>query len=316
LLDGEQAHVLSSAFQWISEPKLQYTLDVEAERFPSQVYLANLLTGQQYFGLGDEIVGPSYTESFPIAGGPLGDGYFEAVFSGAKSPDESETANEFSSTFFSLGGDTNHDGSVDDADQNVFIANYGGEGTFDFTQGDFNYDGAVDDADGDILAARYGTVLESPPNAPNTLVLNTLGPRQITFTWQAPEGITPDGFKIFRSSDGGETDSYTLYKTIDDGSATSWQETNVPDGAKYYYRVRAFRSGYGNSITTNAESIVTSLPAPDTLSVTRVGDTGVTLNWRDRSNNESGYEIWGLDSSRRRQRRAKRGVGRTDDVPC
>jgi hypothetical protein len=292
VFDAEPSHVLSSEFQWISQQSLEYTFDLEAERMPSQVYLANLLTGQQYFGLGDDIVGPSYTESFPIAGPALGDGYYEAVLRGASSAEESEAIDDYSSTFFFLAGDTNHDGSVDDDDQDVYTTNYGGEGPFDFTQGDFNYDGMVDDADGDILAARYGTVLEPPPDAPNTLVLNTLGPRQITFTWQAPEGITPDGFKIFRSSDGGETDPYTLYKTINDGSATSWQENNVPDGAKYYYRVRAFRTDYGNSITTNAESIVTSLPAPDELSVSNVGATKVRLNWRDQSNNESGYEIW------------------------
>jgi hypothetical protein len=290
VLDAEPSHVVSFEFDWGSQPKLQYTFDLEAERFASQVYLANLLTGQQYFVGDDEIYGPTYTESFPTPA--LGDGYYEAVLRGASSAEESETIDEYSSTFFFLPGDSNRDGSVDDTDQDVYTANYGGEGPFDFTQGDFNYDGMVDDADGDILAARYGTVLEPPPDAPNTLVLNTLGPREVTFTWQPPEDITPDGYKIFRSSDGGETDPYTLYKTINDGSATSWQEDNVPDGAKYYYRVRAFRTDYGNSITTNAGSIVTTLPAPDQLSVTRIGDTTVTLNWRDQSNNESGYEIW------------------------
>jgi hypothetical protein len=64
--------------------------------------------------------------------------------------------------FFILGGDANHDRTVDISDLAILAMNWHGEGKY-FSQGDFNYDGKVDAADLGILSSRWQQTLIPPP---------------------------------------------------------------------------------------------------------------------------------------------------------
>ena len=55
---------------------------------------------------------------------------------------------------YTLAGDANLDGVVDDRDVDLFVRGYGA-GTM-WSDGDFNYDGVVGDADLDLLASTVG----------------------------------------------------------------------------------------------------------------------------------------------------------------
>jgi hypothetical protein len=86
------------------------------------------------------------------------DGSYRATLSGTGVADPAGNllGNDYLSDFFFLGGDANHDGTVNLSDFNILAANFGQIGR-DFTQGDFNYDTQVNLLDFNILAAAFGT---------------------------------------------------------------------------------------------------------------------------------------------------------------
>jgi fibronectin type 3 domain-containing protein len=197
---------------------------------------------------------------------------------------------DYSSTFFFLRGDANHDAVINGADEIIMNA-HRGETSVGFNDGDFNYDGIIDSADEEILSQNFGTYVHAPPSAANALDVSSAGPteKSLYLTWAAPTGATPDGYHIYRSSDGGLT--YTLHNFVLGGENTTYEDKNLPDGAKFYYRVRAFTDEAGNSISTNSKWSVTNLPAPSALQATRIGDGSVQLAWNDNADNGT-TEIW------------------------
>jgi hypothetical protein len=74
---------------------------------------------------------------------------------------------DYTQDFFYLGGDANHDRSVNFADLVAVAQNYGKTGGQNLAQGDFNADGNVDFADLVKVAQNYGKTLAPPaPAAP------------------------------------------------------------------------------------------------------------------------------------------------------
>jgi hypothetical protein len=72
-------------------------------------------------------------------------------------------AGDYVLNFFTLLGDTNHDGKVDATDLGNLASNYGATSGANWAQGDFNYDGAVDITDLGDLASNYGASLPTAP---------------------------------------------------------------------------------------------------------------------------------------------------------
>ena len=283
-------------FYWVNDgPRLQYDYDmydglIDANSF----YLTNLLTGDQ-IQPSSVTGGDDFSTSVTLNLANLPDGYYESDLK--SDADGLPIAVEDKSDFFSLAGDLNHDGVVDEYDGGTFWVNKEySSGPYNYAQGDVNYDGQLDSADRLIIEANYGTYVHAPPTAPNSLTISSAGPDDNTLylTWTAPTGDSPDGYHIFRSTDGGI--NYSLYDTVVGGSNTTYEDNNkgsgLPDGAKYYYRVRAYTDALGNSLTTNEEWSVTNLPAPSDVTITPLGDNSVQVSWTDNSDNESGFEVW------------------------
>ncbi len=72
---------------------------------------------------------------------------------------------DYTSDFFFMMGDANHDRAVNLIDFNIVAANFG-QSPRNFGQGDFNYDGTTNLIDFNILASRFGTILAGPDALP------------------------------------------------------------------------------------------------------------------------------------------------------
>ena len=109
---------------------------------------------------------------------------------------------------------------------------------------------SVSDGRGGSDTATLQFTVIAPPTTPTNLVA-TSGAKQINLTWSfAGSGIS--GFKIERSTNG---KSYSQIATVG-AATTSYLDTGLRSGRKYYYRVRAYtgstNSGYSNIASTTA----------------------------------------------------------------
>jgi hypothetical protein len=109
---------------------------------------------------------------------------------------------------------------------------------------------SVSDGRGGSDTAALQITVVAPLPAPTNLAA-TPGVKQINLTWSyAGGGIS--GFKIERSTN---NKSYSQIATVSAGT-TSFLNTGLRSGRKYYYRVRAYNgstnSGYSNIVSATA----------------------------------------------------------------
>jgi fibronectin type 3 domain-containing protein len=119
----------------------------------------------------------------------------------------------------------------------------------------------------------------TPPAAPTALTASAVPGMQINLQW-TDNSTNETGFKVERKATSAGT--YIQIATTAAG-ATSYPDTGLQVGTTYYYRVRAYRNGSGNSAYTN-EAGATALanPAPAISSVSPnkgvlTGATSVTI---------------------------------------
>jgi hypothetical protein len=87
----------------------------------------------------------------------------------------------------------------------------------------------------------------------------------------------------------GSNSNYTLL-TDEDPNVTTFTDTQLIDGTKYYYRVRAFNTG-GFSAYSNERSAITTLNSPNALTAITVSSSQISLSWTDNSAAETGFKI-------------------------
>ena len=75
-----------------------------------------------------------------------------------------------------------------------------------------------------------------------------------------------DGYRIYRSSDGGET--WTRVKTITSADTVKWKDTSVEAGKVYRYKIRAYKNNGGSKLYGSYSSVkkVKMIPAQVTIS--------------------------------------------------
>ncbi len=112
----------------------------------------------------------------------------------------------------------------------------------------------------------------SVPAAPTGLTA-TAGDTQISLTWTASAGAT--GYHVKRSSTSGGP-----YTQASSPTATSYADTGLTDGTKYYYVVSAVNSAgeSANSAEVNATPAV-AIPAVPTGLAATAGNAQVSLAW-------------------------------------
>ena len=190
--------------------------------------------------------------------------------------------------FYSLDADFNRDRSVDTIDYAIFFANNGTTSGATFAQGDANLDGAVDSNDYVILSSAYGRSLAAPPSIANNLKVTNQHTNSLDLYWQQG-GDTPDGWRIYRSTDG------TNFTQTDQIAATDYNmaytATGLEDGTKYWFRVRPYTVAAGNGLAFTKAWGVTQLASPIELAISNVGATTAKISWTTPTINETGFKI-------------------------
>lgn len=208
------------------------------------------------------------------ANNTLPNGNYEAILRAGGPSDVSNTktlAEDNVTPFFVFAGDINHDRVVDSGDYAIIDANSASLLAGAYAQGNLNYsvppqgstpinseDYAI--IDYAILNTAFGTRLPEPLTSPNTISafasreITGLERPFITLGWEPPQNVDIDGYKVFRSVDGGV--NFSLYQTLTDPEQESWtdwgtNEEGLAEGTKYTYRLRAFSTELGMSGTTN-----------------------------------------------------------------
>ncbi|HYO09422.1 MAG TPA: NPCBM/NEW2 domain-containing protein [Tepidisphaeraceae bacterium] len=130
------------------------------------------------------------------------------------------------------------------------------------------------------------------PAAPSGLAATPASTAQINLTW-TDNASDEDGFRIERSLNG--TDGWTEIGTAA-ANATGYNDSaSLSGGAKYYYRVRAYKAGLNSPYTAVANATTQSVPtapaAPSNLVATAASHAQIDLTWADNSSNETGFVI-------------------------
>jgi fibronectin type 3 domain-containing protein len=125
-------------------------------------------------------------------------------------------------------------------------------------------------------SSAISAVPGTAPNAPLSLTA-TAGPMQVTLGWTAPpnNGYAITSYSVYRSTtSGGET-------KLGSSTTTSYADTAVTAGTKYYYKVTAVnaKGGSGFSNEASATPTVATVPgAPQNLAAVSAAN-GISLTW-------------------------------------
>ncbi|MEM8872805.1 MAG: kelch repeat-containing protein [Planctomycetota bacterium] len=133
---------------------------------------------------------------------------------------------------------------------------------------------------------RAVSITATAPAAPTALSAVASADR-ITLNW-TDNANDEAGFRIERSTGGAFTTLATLGP-----DATNYEDTTAVAGTTYTYRVVAFNGGGEATSATASATITPTATAPDAptgLEATIV-ETGVSLEWFDNADNETGFRI-------------------------
>jgi autotransporter-associated beta strand protein len=148
---------------------------------------------------------------------------------------------------------------------------------------------AIYSSGGGTISSEVSASAEvAAPPAPSALTAAANGSDEIDLSWSAgtSAGGPTDQYIIERSTDG---TNFSEYDEVD-GSQTAYQDTDVNDGATYYYEVCAANS-VGNSASTSSANAYTPLAAPDELEADAVSSTEIDLSWENNSATATGFIV-------------------------
>jgi hypothetical protein len=107
----------------------------------------------------------------------------------------------------------------------------------------------------------------------------------VDLSW-ADNSANESGYRIERS-----TDNVTFAEIgTTAANATSFSDSAVAQGTRYYYRVRAYNAVAFSGYTAAANATTVLLP-PSALAASAVSPTTINLSWADNSTTESGFRI-------------------------
>src|SRR6266480_3414710 len=139
-----------------------------------------------------------------------------------------------------------------------------------------------------VLTAWGALLTTTPPMpiAPSGLTATASSSSTIDLGWR-DNAINEIGQRIERSV--GSSNNYALLTNVG-ANITAFTDSQLVDGTKYYYRVKAFNTG-GSSTYSNQLFAITPLKSPTSLTATAVSSSQISLTWTDNSATEAGYRI-------------------------
>jgi parallel beta-helix repeat protein len=127
------------------------------------------------------------------------------------------------------------------------------------------------------------------PNSPTLESVIILPENSVRIVWK-DNSDNESGFQIERAD---ESSEYMLiYAPVTDD--TTWTDTLLNPGIKYYYRIRAFNNDGFSDYSDTLEVIIEIYEppvAPSSLKAESVNDNTITLCWADNSENETGFIV-------------------------
>jgi hypothetical protein len=188
------------------------------------------------------------------------------------------------------------------------LAGTGPNGTFNrntgLTQGRLYYyrvyaiNGSGSSAYSNVVSATTtstgGGGTPTPPAAPTSLAASTVSSSSLHLSW-VDNASNETGYRIERSTDGANFTFVTNVAT----NVSSWNDSGLSAGTKYYYRVQATgssaNSAYSNIANATTQSAgspgVPAAPTNLTLKKSTSVVNAIDLSWIDNASNETGYKI-------------------------
>ncbi|RNI31436.1 T9SS type B sorting domain-containing protein [Rufibacter latericius] len=130
---------------------------------------------------------------------------------------------------------------------------------------------------------------QNMPAVPSNIRLTNITESAITINWNDVANET--GYEVWRSTDGA---TFTMLQAVDAG-ATSFTDPNLGVLATYLYKVRAKRETNAtifSAVVSGTTLYDERLPLPaENLVATTLSENQVKLDWIDRAENETGFQI-------------------------
>lgn len=111
---------------------------------------------------------------------------------------------------------------------------------------------------------------------------------QNTVYWTKNDSSTGGEFEVHRSTDGS---TFSIVGDAISPSTTSYTDTGVSDGEKYWYKVVRVSSG-GETSESGAKADVSYFPSPTGVSIANITSTGSDVSWTDNADNEDNYRVY------------------------
>ncbi|SMP61713.1 fibronectin type III domain-containing protein [Anoxynatronum buryatiense] len=133
------------------------------------------------------------------------------------------------------------------------------------------------------VSGKTGVALTKPEN----LEASEVSTDRVTLAWK-DKSDNEKGFIIERKTGSG---SYSEVATVK-SNTTSYTDTRLSNNTTYTYRVQAYNDD-GRSEYSNELKVTTGLTPekPTALSVTLVAANSIKIEWKDNSDNETGFKI-------------------------
>lgn len=132
----------------------------------------------------------------------------------------------------------------------------------------------------DVWSAASNVKAAKPiPSTPKISKVSSKNYNTLEITWNKVKGAS--GYKIYRSTK--KDGNYSQVGKVKSGSTTSYQDTSLKTGKKYYYKVRAYTTNKkGKNINSQYSSVVSGIAKPEKvtgLKATPKNANRIVLTW-------------------------------------